>query len=183
MSIKLENVCKRIQIKHKRCYITTVETIQKVTLFCSYIIYLVSNVYQFENLALLNFNGQSACLKISSFAVVWKPFFKEYIQLNMDPVVRLVLCSRERKRLFKRAPFPSYFWTVDGCVQNIVSVYSTVYSSVLYSQDTGAGCLMMTYHHALVTPYSPHIRQYIVGRSHEGWWYWDHAHNMMTMTM
>ena len=28
-----------------------------------------------------------------------------------------------------------------GCVQNIVSVYSTVYSGVLYSQDIGAGPL------------------------------------------
>ena len=128
-----------MQIKHKRCYITTVETIQKVTLFCSYIIYLVSNVYQFENLALLNFNGQSACLKISSYAVVWKAFFKEYIQLNMDPV-RLVLCSRERKRLFKRAPFPSYFWTVDGCVQNIVSVYSAVYSVQWCTVQSGHRC-------------------------------------------
>ena len=94
MSIKLENVCKRIQIKHKRCYITTVETIQKVTLFCSYIIYLVSNVYQFENLALLNF-GQSVCLKISSYVVVWKPFFNEYFLYGSSQVSALFPGEKE----------------------------------------------------------------------------------------
>ena len=45
-----------------------------------------------------------------------------------------------RERLFKRAPFPSYFWTVDGCVQTIVSVYSAVYSVQWCTVQSGHRC-------------------------------------------
>ena len=130
MSIKLENVCKRIQIKHKRCYITTVETIQKVTLFCSYIIYLVSNVYQFDNLALLNFNGQSACLKISSYVVVWKPFFNEYFLYGSSQVSALFPGEKE---VVQACTLPILFldgWRV--CTKHCQCVQCSVQCTVVY---------------------------------------------------
>ena len=108
---------KRMQIKHKRCYITTVD--------------------QMKREHLLNF---------------------EFLNIfYMDPVVRSVLCSRERKRLFKRAPFPSYFWTVDSGSVSVV-VYKTlsvctVRCTVVYCTvrtQVPARCLMMTY------PQHPH---------------------------
>ena len=77
----------------------------------------------------------------------------------------------------------SYFWTVDGCVQNIVSVYSAVYSVQWCTVQSGHRCrlsdddLSSCAGHTVLTTHPPvHSREIsrmmMILRPHITWWWW-----------